>query len=133
MRRPMFLVVACLALAGAAQVKAASGGTPRLKVPSAVTSALRNAGFPVRTRCGEIVDGGRAIPGCWLNVEWHHYSVNVVPHSSRTAARAAYKNTYSRWAQGRRMALVRNLVVYGFRVSDSDWQTIHRLVIAAAQ
>jgi hypothetical protein len=124
-----------LALAGAARVSAASGSTPRLEVPASVASALLNAGFPARTQCGGIIDVWPAttVPGCWLSIEWHHYSVHVNPHSSRAAARAAYRHTYNRWARGKRMAVVQNLVVYGFRVPVSDWQTIRGLVTGATQ
>jgi hypothetical protein len=31
------------------------------------------------------------------------------------------------------MAVVKNLVLYGFRVPESDWQTIRRIVIAETQ
>lgn len=135
MRRPITLVVACLALLGAGQVAVASGATSRLKVPALVATALHRAGFPARTQCGGVIDVGQArpVPGCWLVIEWRHYSVHVIPHSSRQAARAVYKSTYNRWARKRRMALVRNLVLYGFRVPGSDWQTIRALVIAATQ
>jgi hypothetical protein len=132
----MVLLAACLAFAGAAEVHTAYGTRPRLKVPTSVASALRKAGFPARTQCGRIIDvGGPAngVPGCWVNIEWHHYSVNVIPHSSRAAARSAYRHTYSRWARQRRMAVVKNLVLYGFRVPESDWQTIRRIVIAETQ
>jgi hypothetical protein len=66
-------------------------------------------------------------------VELHGYSVSVVPHSTAKAARVAYQRTYNRWAKKRRMALVKNLVVYGFRVPVSEWQAIRRLVTAATR
>jgi hypothetical protein len=76
---------------------------------------------------------GRGVAGCWVVIEWRGYSVSVVPHSTATAARVAYRRTYNRWAKKRRMALVRNLVVYGFRVPVADWQAIRGLVISATR
>jgi hypothetical protein len=75
----------------------------------------------------------RGVPGCWVVIEWHGYHVSVVPHGTPKAARLAYQRSYNRWAKKRRVALVRNLVVYGFRVPVSDWQTIRGLVISATQ
>jgi hypothetical protein len=66
-------------------------------------------------------------------IERRGYSVHVVPHSTGTAARVAYGRTYNRWAKNRRMAVVQNLVVYGFRVPVSQWQAIRGLVIGATR
>jgi hypothetical protein len=66
-------------------------------------------------------------------IEWRGYSVYVVPHRTARTARVAYKRSYNRWAKKRRMAVVRNLVVYGFRVPVSEWQAIRRLVTAATR
>jgi hypothetical protein len=135
MRRLIIIVVACLAVVEAAQAVTSSTG-PRLKVPRRVAKALHQAGFPARTQCGEIDDLGvpiRTVPGCWIVIEQRGYSVHVVPHSTGRSARAVYEQTYSRWAKKRRMAVVRNLVVYGFRVPARQWQTIRRLVIGATR
>src|SRR5665213_1898394 len=134
MRRTLIIVVACVGLVQAAQAAATLDSRPRLKVPPQVTRALRHDGFLARTQCGGISDFGvptRTVPGCWVVIERTGYSVQVVPHSTVAAARAAYEQTYNRWARNRRMTIVRNLVVYGFRVPGSSWQTIRRLVMSA--
>jgi hypothetical protein len=117
MRRPILVVVAGLAVLAAAEGALAYSAATRLAVPPRVAKALDQAGRPTRTQCGEIERRG--------------YSVQVVPHSTGRAATAAYTRTYNRWARNRRMAVVRNLVVYGFRVPASEWQTIRRLVMRA--
>jgi hypothetical protein len=130
----LIIVIACLAMLEVAQSAVAYNATPRLTVPPRVAKALHQAGFPARTQCGEIADSGvptRTVPGCWVVVERRGYSVHVQPHSTVMAARAAYERTYNRWAKSTRMAVVQKLVLYGFRVPASEWETIRRLVIGA--
>jgi hypothetical protein len=66
-------------------------------------------------------------------IERFGYSVHVVPHSTGKAATVAYERTYNRWAKRTRMAVVRNLVVYGFRIPALEWQTIRRIVDGATR
>ena len=136
MRRTIIIVVACVGLFQAALAAATSDSRPRLEVPPQVTTALCQDGFLARTQCGGISDFGvptRTVSGCWLVIERPGYSVHVVPHSTVMAARAAYERTYNRWARNKRMAVVRNLVVYEFRVPASPWQTIRGLVMGATR
>jgi hypothetical protein len=135
MRRSMIAIVAAfLGILAGTQGAVAYNAVPRIVVSPRVANALHQAGLPARVQCGEVADSGRptrTVPGCWIVVERRGYSVHVVPHSTGRAATVAYERTYNRWAKRTRMAIVRNLVVYGFRVPASDWLTIRRLVVRA--
>jgi hypothetical protein len=129
--RILFATVACLVVACTARPAAARNAGTRLEVPARVATALHQAGFPARKRCGFIDEP--TIAGCWLTIERSGYSVHVTPHRSVRDARVVYRRLRNPWAKGTRVAMMGTLVVSGFRVPAREWQTIVTIVQRTAR
>jgi hypothetical protein len=110
-----------------------------LRVPARVAQALVRRGYPVRTQCGEVADPPApaglhgvvvlgSLPACWIVIEGNGYSVSITPRTTSAAATIAYKSVYNRWAKTVRIAAIRNLLVYAFRLPEADWHVIRQAV-----
>jgi hypothetical protein len=110
-----------------------------LRVPARVAQALIRRGYPVRPQCGEVADPPPptrshsvialgSLPACWIVIESNGYSVSVTPRTSSAAAKIAYKSVYNRWAKTVRVAAIRNLLVYAFRLPEDHWHVIRQAV-----
>lgn len=127
----LFAAVACFAVVCTSQTLAAPDVGTRLEVPGRIATALRQAGFPVKKRCG-LVDTP-PVPACWLSIERSGYSVHVIRHRSLRDARVVYRRLSNPWATGTRVAMFGKLIVSGFRVPLREWQTIVTAVQRSAR
>jgi hypothetical protein len=117
-----------------------------LEVPAQLAQMLARQGYPAHQACGSvheppppigthkshIIIRGGLVPACWLVIYKSGYSVSISPHSSRAAAKLAYRRTYNRWERNTRRIAVGPLLVSGFRLSEADWKVIVRIVSAVA-